>query len=253
MSLIRVIQTAFGVKGFGYKPDPADTRDLMLSTRLGAVAPPPSASVRNAKIIVKDQGATSSCTGQGTSQALRMAYLHAGVDCPDLSALFPYHQGRALENAETVDDGAIIRDVIKAVIQWGESDELSWPFKVSNVNKNPSIKAYRSAYDRRGTKKYYRINQGDVNGIRRAIASGYPVVAGWDLSQSFMDSSGKGIIGAQKAPYVGGHCMCIVSYAADGSFDIINSWGAGWGKSGYFTASSAFVTQARDLWAIEVV
>ena len=251
MSLIRVVQSVLGKKGYGYKPDLPDSRDLMLSAHLGTAVAPPKGSVRDDRVKPKDQGPTSSCTGQGTSQAFRLACLKAGTECPDLSALFPYDLGRSIEGTENEDNGAVIRDVIKAGVQWGFADESAWPFRVSKVNTPPSIKAYRSAYDRRGAHKYHRIAAGDVNSVRLAIAAGYPVVAGWNLSQSFEDWNGRGVIGAQKAPYVGGHCMPIVAYAADGTFDLLNSWGS-WGISGYALVGSAFIAAASDIWALQL-
>lgn len=252
MSLTRVIQGFFGKKNYGYLPDQPDKRDFMLSAHLGAAMAPPNGSVRNDKVKSKDQESTSSCTGQATSQAFRLANLKAGVDCPDLSALFPYDLGRALEGGKLQDGGAVIRDVISAGAKWGFADEIAWPFAVSKVNTMPSIKAYKSGYDRRGAHQYHRISQGDVNGVRLAIAAGFPVVAGWNLAQSFEDWNGKGIIQAQRGPFVGGHCMCIDSYAADGTFGLLNSWGIRWGQGGHATVSSTFVAQASDIWAIQL-
>lgn len=254
MSLIRVIEGAFGKRTWGYKKDPSDVRDSMLSVRLGApLKLPVSASVRDRRVSPKDQSSTSSCTGQSTSQAVRLAYLKAGIECPDLSALFPYYLGRSIEGYESTDGGAYIRDVIKAIVKWGEANESAWPFKVSAVNKHPNVKAYRSAYDRRGAKNYHRVAAGDANGIRQALAAGYPVVAGWQVSQSFEDYDGTGVIPAQEAPFLGGHAICLVGYFADGTFDLLNSWGDSWGRGGYATVSEAFVRQATDVWALEVV
>jgi len=254
VSLIRVIQGALGKRTYGYKKDLADARDSWLSARLGApLRLPPSASVRDSRVSPKDQSSTSSCTGQSTSQALRLAYLKEGIACPDLSALFPYYLGRSIEGAEGSDGGAYIRDVIKAIMKWGEAAESAWPFNLSAVNKHPNVKAYRSAYDRRGAKKYHRIPSGDANGIRQALAAGYPVVAGWQVSQSFEDYDGTGVIPAQEAPFLGGHAICLTGYSADGTFELLNSWGTGWGKGGYAIVSEAFVQQATDVWALEVV
>lgn len=255
MSLLRVIQTALGRKGLGYRQDPPDARDFRIEAHLGALAsspPPPSASVKNPSVGPKDQGATISCAGQSTSQAVRLAYLRAGYQCPDLSALYAYYLGRSYEGEEHNDDGAVIRDVIKALQAFGEADESHWPFKPSKVNKQPSVGAYRDGYKRKGVRGYHRISQGDVDSVRRAIAAGYPVVGGWSLSQSFLDWDGVKVITAQQAPFVGGHAMPIVAYGADGTFELLNSWGSSWGRGGYAMVDESFVAKGTDLWAVQV-
>jgi hypothetical protein len=160
--------------------------------------------------------------------------------------------GRSIEGNENNDGGAVIRDVIKAVIKWGEADEAHWPFKVSAVNKHPNVGAYHNAYDRRGTKKYYRIAAGDALAVRAAIAAGFAVVAGWQLNQSFEGYDGTETIPAQQAPFIGGHCMCIDEFYENGDFGLINSWGPGWGANGYARVTDGFVKQATDIWALEV-
>jgi len=256
VSLLRVIQTAFGKRGYGYRLDLPDKRDFLLSAhlaRLGAsLIPPANGDVRNSKVVAKDQKSTESCTGQGTSQAFRLACLKAGIDCPDLSALFPYGLGRSIEGTEHQDIGASISDVMSAGVKWGFATESAWPFLVSKVNTAPSIKAYKSAYDRRGAHQYHRVPAGDVNGVRLAIAAGYPVVAGWNLSRSFEDWNGQGVIQAQKGPFVGGHCMCITDYDKDGTFGLLNSWGIAYGQNGYALVSSGFIAQASDIWAVQI-
>lgn len=240
---------------FGYLPDKHDPRDLKLSARLGALAespPPASASVKNDAVGPKDQGQTSSCTGQAAAQAVRLAYLWAGDECPELSALFAYYMGRAQYGGETSDDGSYLRTVIRGVQQLGLAEEAVWPFADEQVNHHPRIGAYRSAYDRRGLRHYHRIDSGDVDGVRRAIASGYPVVGGWQIGQSFLDWDGQGAISGQVMP-VGGHALPIVAYAADGTFELLNSWGPGWGRNGYAVVDEMFVSAIQDAWAVEVL
>lgn len=239
----------------GYLPDKPDARDLKFSARLGALAespPPASASLKNPAVGPKNQGQTSSCTGQATAQAVRLAYLWAGEECPELSALFAYYMGRAQYGGETSDDGSYLRTVISGVQQLGIAEEAAWPFTDEQVNHHPRTGAYRSAYDRRGLRHYHRIDAGDVAGVRRAIASGYPVVGGWLVGQSFLDWDGQGVISGQVAP-VGGHALPIVAYAADGTFELLNSWGSGWGRGGYAVVDQMFVAAGSDLWAVEVL
>jgi C1A family cysteine protease len=243
------------VKGLGYKPDKPDTRDSRFAVRLGTLAespPPASASVKNTDVGPKNQSQTSSCTGQATSQAVRLAYLWSGNDCPELSALFAYYMGRAEYGGETSDDGSYLRTVIKGVTQLGIPDEQAWPFADERVNRHPNYAAYRAAYDRKGVRGYHRIDPGDVDGVRRAIASGYPVVGGWQIDEGFLNWNGGPVISGQVMP-IGGHALPVVAYGADGTFELLNSWGPGWGRSGYAVVDDMFIAAGQDLWAVEVV
>jgi len=224
----------------------------MLSALGLATTPPPSADLRQPQVTPKDQLYTSSCTGQAWSQALRLAYLHAGIRCPDLSALFPYYGGRAEHDEERTDAGSYLRTVAKAVMRFGCADEAAWPFRAGDVNKTPPWKAWRNANDRRGLRGYFRITPGDVGDVRSAIASGHPVVGGWAINDAFTKWNGTGVIQAQRGPFVGAHAMAIVAYAADGTFTLMNSWGTDWGRAGYAVVTDSFIANGSDLWAVQV-
>jgi hypothetical protein len=241
-------------RGFGYLRDPADERDRKLSALLGRFAaspPPPSASLERPEVGPKDQSMTSSCTGQACSQAVRLAYLRRGVPCPELSALFAYYMARAQHGGEHDDSGSYLRTVVKGVTQLGIATESAWPFSDEAVNRHPSFGAYREAFDRRGVRGYHRIDEGDVDGVRRAIAAGYPVIGGWQVGQAFVDWGGKSVISGQIMP-IGGHALPIVSYAADGTFRLLNSWSSSWGRGGYAVVDEMFVAAGSDLWAVQL-
>jgi hypothetical protein len=242
-------------RAFGYLPDPEDARDRPFAAKLGRFSespPPASASLERADVRPKDQGGTSSCTGQAVSQAVRLAYLHKGVPCVELSALDVYYRGRAEYGGQHSDDGSYLRSVVSATKQGGIADERTWPFSGYEVNRNPNMLARQSAFDRRGTRGYFRIDSGDVDGVRRAIAAGYPVVGGWQVDQRFLEYDGAGVISGQMVS-LGGHAVCLTSYAADGTFRFINSWNHTWGRSGFGVCDDMFVAAAQDVWAIEVL
>ena len=45
----------------------------------------------------------------------------------------------------------------------------------------------------------------------------------------------------KKETLFGGHAIMAVGYNADGSVICRNSWGANWGKNGYFTLPSTYI------------
>lgn len=238
------------MRGLGYLKDPDDQRDAPLSIAIGASPPPASASVRHPLVNARDQGDTQSCTGQAWSQALRLAWLRKGKDPGELSALDNYWKGRARDGIQRADEGSYLRNGAWAAIKFGCATEKAWPFRVWVVNRRPSWAADRSGHDSRGARGYYRCF-GPVD-VRRAIASGFPVVGGWEVDRRFVNYDGGIIDGTDTAEVVGGHAVVVESYDRDSTFQILNSWGTGWGESGRAWVSEAWIAGGRDLWAVSV-
>jgi hypothetical protein len=237
-------------RGTGYLPDRPDARDVRARDVFGAVAALSFASVRTNSPI-KSQRSTSSCVGQAWSRALRDAYIHAGLDSPELSALFAYLLGRATHGAEDRDEGTYVRAVAKAIIKLGCAAEAVHPFSVLRVNRGASLKALRDAFARRGLRGYYRLDSGDVYGVRLALSARCPVVAGWDIDKAFKSNRGA-LIDEITGPIVAGHAMEIDEAYPDGNFGLANSWNTTWGRSGYGLVTERFVAKARDVWVVDV-
>lgn len=81
----------------------------------------------------------------------------------------------------------------------------------------------------------------DLNAMRQNLAQGAPVVIGMMVGGSFMQGMmGKDVWIPTADDYnmsgFGGHAMCIIGYddnlLGEGGFQIMNSWGAEWGKNG---------------------
>lgn len=69
--------------------------------------------------------------------------------------------------------------------------------------------------------------------MKSAIAGGKPVDTGMYVYQDFFYYSG-GIYKYTYGSYAGGHAVAAVGYDDAGYWIIKNSWGTGWGESGYF-------------------
>src|SRR6185436_13931099 len=185
------------------------------------------------------------------SQALRLAYLKRGIDCPELSALFLYRFARNLD-ATAGDDGTYLRSGARVVRELGCSAESAWPFAEVQVNAQPPFSADHDASDRSGVRAYYRITPGDSDGVRRALAAGLPVVGGWQVDEDFVRGDGRGIIDVQdRTRIAGGHAMAIVGYEP-GEFRLLNSWGPFFGEYGRLRVTDGFVRSGTDLWALDL-
>jgi C1A family cysteine protease len=241
------------VRGLGYKRDVTDDRDHLFSAHpLSSDPIPPSASVDVATVAPKDQLSTSSCVGNSWAQALRLAYIKQGVECPELSALFVYRIARNLDGTEG-DEGSQLRSGARAIQKLGCSPEASWPFSESKINDQLSFSAEHDGFDRDGKRRYYRIAAGDTDGVKRALAAGLPVVGGWDVSNEFCSSDGKQVFDVQdQNDIAGGHAIAIVGYVGD-VFTLFNSWGPDWGfHNGRFHVTKGFIAAGTDLWALDI-
>lgn len=256
---------------FGYRVDPLDSRDrLFAAHRAAASAVPSIAVIDMAGFAPKDQFSTSSCVGESTSQALRVAYCGAtGILAPELSGRGIYRMARNVDGI-VGDEGAYIRSAVAAVRDDGAPTEESFPFSEEYIDEPLSMRALHSAYDLAGERSYHRIGYGDTDDWCRALAAGLPIVAGWTVSNEFASSDGRSVVDGQAGKSIaGGHAICALGYAPSDFFEqrfdgfkadrhyerlflLINSWGAGWGFNGRFLATPAFVAEATDAWALDI-
>lgn len=88
--------------------------------------------------------------------------------------------------------------------------------------------------------------------VRAAIAAGNPVVAGWQVDESFMSPRGARDVVSMDGPKVGGHAMTVVGYDGDW-FEVVNSWGSRWRDAGTCRFSSRLMEKASDAWIIDTV
>jgi hypothetical protein len=243
------------MRALGYLRDEPSDHDRKLGSLLGTLAaspPPANGDVWNNVCPMRDQTTLSSCVGNTWMRALRLACLRAGIPCPELSPLFAYFLARLQHGGEREDVGTYLRSGGQALKKFGACSEEAWPFEETKVNVQPSLRGLHDAHDRKKLSGYYRIDSSDPDDVRRAIAAGHPVVAGWQVTQGFVDWNGMGVIGKQRGAKVGGHAMPVVAYAADGTFKLANSWSDNWGAEGFAVVDAEFISQAEDAWAVAV-
>jgi len=246
------------MRGLGYLPDPEDSRDRLHDALGLATTPPPSASLERWMAPIPNQLNTSSCVGQ----AMRMGFAveessaAAAITAPT-SALGHYFNARAQNGVEHEDVGTWLRSAFKALKYFGPLREDDWPFDASKVNVRPRWRAYQNAFDARGDHGYYRIyGDGDtrLDAIRRAVASGHPVLFGTQVAESFLPDSGPPLIDVPRGENIaGGHAMCVVAYEPT-RFLVANSWGGAWREAGcaWLTENYLAWEDTRDIWVLSL-
>lgn len=234
-----------GRRGTGYVHAPLPEHVKPLAGLIGTSSVlPPSYTIRSALVSPKDQSSTDSCLGQSAAQAMRTSCLAKGIDCPDLSALFPYKLGRASIGIGNTDSGMTFAALTTAVERFGICSEEAWAFSVLKVNLTPSANAFHDAFDRKGVRGYYSIDAEDVDGVRRALSKDYAVVGAFPVDGYFGISSGDPLIDAPSSGIIGNHAMVIEDYQADGTFGLLNHYGVQWRMNGRCRFTTAYMKRS---------
>ncbi len=194
---------------------------------------------------VRDQGDLGACTafaGTAMSEFLWRRYKNQELV---FSPLYLYYQERALDGDRNKGDtGSTGRTCVKALNQFGVCLEAVDPYDPSSFANPPtSGESQEALLYRSGA--YHAIT--NVQDMKACLASGYAFIAGFNVFSSFeSDATAKSglmpVPNQQTETQLGGHEVFFCGYddavecpgASLGAFKVQNSWGTGWGQSGFF-------------------
>jgi len=249
---------------FGYRHDLEDLEFLhsqasdlaALDSLCGAVSIPDSVSQRD-WLTPRNQGDdptgshVNSCVGHGAWAAVRILnHLDGGQDV-DPSPLWLYLAAQLQSGYFGGDHGAAISGARKALEQLG-GGVLESLYPYSNMYPRSFPDEYE-AYAGQHKLLQHSIprNPDDVRnyiGTRKGVA-----MIGVPITTAMRDSSHWTMRTVSSGSMLGMHCMTITGYAADGTFEGINSWGEDVHERGFWTATPDVVQHWIDLHGSEVV
>lgn len=234
---------------------------------------PSSHSLRHYVSRVLNQGNIGACVAHSGVQAIHIVMHRRETSRGWMAKMFlgskGFYYGSRLflyDNARRVDGTSLSQDIgctnisaCLALEQYKICEEDLWPYIESNYSIPPPHNAYVAA-SKHTTFRYSVVSQ-DVESIKRAIASGHPVMFGIVVFPSFIHSGLDGRRGdADGYPHhsertIGGHSLLLIGYDDDRQrFTFVNHWGESWGDGGFGTLPYRFVTDpdyVGDLCAIE--
>lgn len=242
------------MRKFGCKKDPKDERDFVFRIKHIPTTLPDRVIFPHYITWSYDQGDEGSCVGHGMVSAFRNALLLNGQPDVEFSRQMAYYIARK-SYQKSEDSGACIRDAIKAAKRYGVCPENMWPYYPTNIFTRPPDECYKEAEKHQLLIGERVLN--DEKEIKSAIASGFGVVFGIDIFESFMSETvaKTGIVpipDQKREKYYGGHCMFMAGYDSE-YFEVLNSWGSGWGINGRCRIPIKYVLEhANDLWAVHL-
>lgn len=258
----------FSERGLGLVRDEVRTYGRKLSDVAAYAAPAGPTVTRNRDVWAPkawDQKRSNQCVGFSGARAQSMALAAALSKDPgarlDPNDVTEYSPTFGWWNAKDAGDkpynvGVTITSYVRAAKSYGQAMREIAPFEVSKddyvtrYGVRPSAAAYENA-SRHQLLDSLRVDDGDVAGILAAIDAGYPAQFGYPIFESFEDTGSDGIVKPHAGKFRGWHAMVFwdldvingKQYAV-----ALNSWGAGFGKSGWLHFDVDALARTSDVW-----
>ncbi|KQV94526.1 C1 family peptidase [Pelomonas sp. Root1237] len=258
------------------RPDRLDLRDLVYRSPLRSLPPrwPMDsdlkrllpAYVKAGRIL--NQGNEGACTGFGLACVTNYLYWLRHLDAPrsrtqpeTVSPRMFYELAKLYDEWPGQDyEGSSCRGALKGWHKHGVCSFKLWPYPLDKKG-NGIFERPAAGWDDDATTRalgvYYRVDKKSVVDMQAAIyeigaiyVSG-DVHDGWTLDESPMPASHDKLPRIERmARKTGGHAFALVGYNERG-FVVQNSWGTGWGASGFAVLSyEDWITNGTDAWAV---
>ena len=247
---------------YGYHKDPPDHRDFGVGRVRLEQATATAQSNLDLMGVVLDQGQESSCTAHAAAadreflhwkELVRRGAKFVPTSEGMFSPSFIYYLERQADGSLAQGDcGSFGRTSCATLNKFGCALRSDMAYVAGDFGTAPTAAQLDGAL-KFATGQYHRL--ATVDDMKSCIASGYNFRIGFTVYESFEAIGANGIWTPETTEQVlGGHETLAIGYDDSmngGSFQVRNSWGAGWGDSGNFWmryADAANSDILQDAW-----
>jgi papain like protease len=208
--------------------------------------------LRAAWWTIGDQGATGSCVGWASADALLRWHFVQAKKLPENTRLSPRFIWMAAKETDPdisrpttfiEEEGTSLKTALDVARKFGVVTDATLPFATGKLYPSDAKTFYAIAATRK-ILAYFNLDN-DLSRWRTWLATQGPILTRLDVDRTWDNASAtKGNLDAyQKNKTRGGHAVAIVGYTPD-RFIVRNSWGTSWGDKGFAYASLSYAQEA---------
>lgn len=198
---------------------------------------------------IEDQGGCGSCVAFGTAATLEAAYQvnrgdpNSGIDLSEAQLFYCYAEAN---DGMTCQTGWWPDQAFKYAVADGVTLAQYFPYTAGDQACSlqagwDSAILYPSGY--------HTIS--DTSQMKDWLANQGPLSTCFTVYDDFFNYT-SGVYTPTTASVAGGHCVSVVGYDDTGGFWIAkNSWGTGWGESGFFCIAYGVCGFDAEMWAVD--
>lgn len=206
---------------------------------------------------VRNQGGCGSCVAFGSLANMEAMYQiinnnpSPAIDFSETQLFYCYarNEGRVCGFNNESNAGWWVSPAMEC-LKSGITDESCYPYDGSHDQDCSGLCSDAANRSKKIT-AWHEIN--DLNEMKTWLSTRGPLTTCFTVYTDFYYNYASGIYHYTSGDVVGGHCVCVVGYSEEegGYWICKNSWGAGWGESGYFRIGFGQVGIDATMWAID--
>lgn len=209
---------------------------------------PSSASLKEWTPRPKSQGHIGSCVGWATGYGM-LTIIYSKLNnwttieertSNAFSALFIYNNIKDFRAKDPCGEGTSFEKAINFLKEHGSCKSVEFDTLINDCYRKPNLELIKSAkkYKIKDAKIVFKsddIGAIKTRKVKKRLATGNPVLIGMRIRQNLRTPTTNFWIPTEgQTQSAGDHAMVIVGYDnALGAFEVMNSWGKGWGNEGF--------------------